>query len=359
MQNDIKKIIEDATNAPSGENCQPWKFTVQGNTLSVINLPEKDQSLYNPQQKGSYVAHGTLIETVCISAHKYGYNTTITLFPIPHDDTHVADIVFGKNDITKEGHDQLYDAIFTRTTNRKEYTGEKLNANDKKTLINAVIESGNNELLLIDTKDAVKKVGMALGVHEQVLFENKHMHDFFYGHILWNEKDEDKAGGFYIKTLEFLPHQLGAVKLFKSWSMLSLLNKVLGVSKKISKENGEKYARSGTLAAIVMNGTDKEAYINAGRAVQRLWLTATAHNLAVHPCNGITYLKEYIKDTGGKEFSEKHIRLLEDAYKDVVEGFNVNNKTLAFVFRIGKADNPSARTKRLVPEILFIDTLAR
>lgn len=52
----IQKILEIAVNAPSGENCQPWRFRVEGEKIWVYNNPESDQSLYNYAQCGSLVA---------------------------------------------------------------------------------------------------------------------------------------------------------------------------------------------------------------------------------------------------------------------------------------------------------------
>ncbi|MCF7898425.1 MAG: nitroreductase, partial [Candidatus Pacebacteria bacterium] len=79
MINDIEKIINDGVLAPSGENCQPWKFELNGNRLSIFNIPEADMSLYNLKQRGSYIAHGALIENIIISSGAYGYTTPVSL----------------------------------------------------------------------------------------------------------------------------------------------------------------------------------------------------------------------------------------------------------------------------------------
>ena len=44
MIEDIKKIIEAAVQAPSGENCQPWRFEILNNNIKLFNVPERDQS---------------------------------------------------------------------------------------------------------------------------------------------------------------------------------------------------------------------------------------------------------------------------------------------------------------------------
>lgn len=61
---DIKKILEAAVQAPSGDNSQPWRFEIRDRDgeIRIFNIPERDKSLYNYGQMASCVAHGALIE---------------------------------------------------------------------------------------------------------------------------------------------------------------------------------------------------------------------------------------------------------------------------------------------------------
>ncbi len=347
---EITKIIEDGVKAPSGENCQPWRFIIQGGEVLVFNVPDADISLYNLEQKGSYIAHGALLENIRISALHYGYAVEIVLFPDEKDTTHVATLTFKKNAPVEN---TLYKAIDTRCTNRKEYTGEKLSNKEKETLIEAVRSIPSYDFLLVDDDTILPSMGKALAAHEKVLFEHRKMHDFFYDHILWDKKDEAKAGGFYIKTLEFLPHQLGAVKVFKHWPLLVVLNKIIGVSTMISKDNGEKYARSGTFGAITMKDSSDKDYVYLGMTMQRVWLTATNLDIAMHPCNGTLYLMKHIISQGDKEFSKKHRSLIKESYADILSQFDSKDGEVVFIFRLGKAEPPTATAHRVKPFITY------
>jgi nitroreductase len=344
-------ILEDGVKAPSGENCQPWKFRVKENKVSVFNVPEADMSLYNTKQRGSYMAHGALLENISLSARHHGYVASIALFPNPHDETHVADIVFEQGDGVTS---LLYDVIHTRCTNRKDFKKETLSDNEKSELVKAVESLSYNTFTIIDNEAHMQALGKALAVHEKVLFENKKMHDFFYDHILWDKADEEKAGGFYIDTLEFLPHQLKAVKLFKNWFLLTCFNALLKVSMMISKENGEKYAFGGAFGVIMMKkgGTSLE-YVHMGMTMQRLWLTATKLGIAMHPCNGTLYLMSTIEEYGDKEFAHKHNNIIREAYNVILNTVAPGEKRIGFIFRMGKADSPTAVAKRLPPVIEY------
>ena len=81
MKNILVDILNHAINAPSGENCQPWKFKITNNQIYIFNIPERDQSSYNFKQKGSLVAHGALIENILIISSVIGFDTKVTFFP--------------------------------------------------------------------------------------------------------------------------------------------------------------------------------------------------------------------------------------------------------------------------------------
>jgi nitroreductase len=350
MIDHLETILRDGVMAPSGENCQPWRFEVESNVLSIFNVPEADTSLYNSLQKGSYLACGALLENITISAKHHGYKTELLLFPDDTNQDLVAKVVFIQQEIISQ---QLYESLAKRCTNRKDFSGEKLSLDEKEKLHHAVNETGFNSLVCVDETSKLNLLGKALALHEKILFENKSMHDFFYDHILWDKKDEYHKGGFYIKTLELLPHQLGAVKLFKKWWVLSLSNKFFRVANLISKDNGIKYAHSGTLAAITLQGSSPKDYVLLGQSVERMWLTATSLGLSVHPCNGTLYLREHLQDSGDAKFTKKHSTLIQSAYNSLFQNFGVEEGVIGFIVRIGKASEPSARAHRTSPKVLY------
>jgi hypothetical protein len=275
----------------------------------------------------------------------------VKLFPSASDETHVADIVLTESTSVE---DPLYGAIVERCTNRKDFTGKTLTLEEKRVLQNAGEElSTYGSFMVIDDQSHMNALGQALALHEKILFENKSMHDFFYEHILWNKEDENKAGGFYIDTLEFLPHQRKAVKLFKNWKILKVGNTLFKVARAISKDNGKKYSASGSLGIFSMRRNTKEDYVQFGMLLERVWLTATKHGIAVHPCNGTLYLMEYIKHADGKDLSEDQKIEVHEAYRTLTENIKPkDDETIAFIMRLGKADKPTAVAKRLPPQVI-------
>ena len=91
QREEIETILTYGVMAPSGENCQPWKFIINDSTVSIILLPKADQSIYNTNQKGSYIAHGALIENIVLYAQHVGILAEVLLFPA--DEAGVVDVL--------------------------------------------------------------------------------------------------------------------------------------------------------------------------------------------------------------------------------------------------------------------------
>jgi len=195
-------------------------------------------------------------------------------------------------------------------------------------------------------------LGQAVAVNERVLFENRALHDFFYQHLLWDKNEQCDRSGFYIETLEFLPRQLKAVKLLSSWTLLKFLNATIGIGNKIASENAAKYIH-GSMLAIMVNGRAPQDFVRAGRALERIWLTATQFGLAIHPCTGVLYLYERIIDGDGDVFSPLHRSLIEKAYLDIQGAFGATGRAIPMLMRIGHATQPSARSDRFpLPRVM-------
>ncbi len=348
-QKNIEDIVSDAVWAPSGENAQPWRFIIEDNLLHIMNIPEADNSIYNFKQRGSYIAHGALLENIVIAAQEQGYKTNIEIFPNTHNPECTAIVTFTQNSMSESS--PLYQFIRKRVTNRKEYTGAPLTNNEKKILWDSLGDTLNT-LHFVDDKLSLCELGSAAALNEKIIFENKELHDFFYEHILWN-KDEDKKKGFYIKSLEFKLEQLPLVKIFSHWKTLKLVNKIFHISKLIASDNAAKYADSGTFFALTIPDERNISFITLGRTLQRFWLTATKLNLAVQPCTGVLFFMQRIRSGHNETFDIKHISEIENAYTKIKKVFDITEKNVVIMGRIGYASTPSGRASRLPPIIQY------
>src|SRR3989344_3188135 len=231
----IRKIIEAGVQAPSGSNSQPWKFIVRGDRLDVIALPEKDHPVLNFRYRGTWVAHGALIENIVIATRKFGYNSAITIFPDKSTHNITARINFKKSSAAG---DLLYKAITERVTNRKPYAITPLTQEIKEKLFKIAEEwpDKNLKAVFVENPEKIKKIGEAASVNEVVMFENQSLHKLLFEEIVWTrEQEEERGKGLYFKTLELKPPAF-IVKALGHWSLMNILNKI-GIARAIAKDN--------------------------------------------------------------------------------------------------------------------------
>lgn len=350
MLEDIKKIIEIAVNAPSGENVQPWRFKINENKLSIFNIPNRDQSPYNFLQRGSYVSHGALIENITIVSSALGFNAEIALFPEKDNLDLVATISFTQSTPKEE---LLYPYILKRSTNRKPYKKELLTREQKEEILRSIGNIGEGRILLTDARDEIQTLSLVGSMNERLVLENKVLHSFLFSHINWTEKEnEEKKTGFYIKTLELPLPAKTAFKLFSHWNILKKVHK-LGISKSIWKQNGAVYASCSTIGIITINGNSNKDFVTAGRITQRMWLTVTKLGLSLQPMTGILFFMQRILAGNLEPFSLDQVGLIKESYENVRKIFKLQNETVAMMFRIGYSDPPTAKALKLNPEIIF------
>lgn len=342
MNPDLEFILSAGNQAPSGENCQPWKFVVSGNKIDLHLLPERDQSAYNWGQRGSYMSCGAVIENIVIAASSRGYATDIVCLPTSSNAEHVASINLRKDPSIKA--DSLAEFISRRVTNRKSYKIEPLTSNERETLSH--VESIEAQVVLVEDRSAIEDLARVGSTNEEVMIGNKALHQFFFSHINWTkEEDEQKKIGFYIKTLELPPPAVFSFKIIKSWSVMKVFRS-LGFPKVVAKQNAATYAASAAIGAILLAGDTPLDYIKGGRALERIWLTVTSLGLSLQPLTGILFFDLRISHGDTDLFSADEQKKIISAYETAQGVLSTGSRRVGFMFRVGRGEAPSAQAVR-------------
>jgi nitroreductase len=348
----MQKIIEAGVRAPSGENCQPWRFVADDNGVTIYNIPERDLSLYNFNQLGSYVAHGALIENLVIAASSFDYLSSVHLFPHDSDRNCIARIGFTK-DIKKIA-DPLNQYVNQRVSNRSSYRTTPFPESDRRTLID-VSKHFNDGGRVVFVEDIARKrrLGRALSYADQLLFENAKLHDFLFEHIHWSLEDSLKnKTGFYIKELGLAGPQEAVFKLLRKDAWLRLLKKI-GFPKMAAKGNVNLYSKVSGLGAVVMKDNDKTSFVNGGRLMERLWLTATRLGYSIQPLTAIIFFEQRIIANAAHDFLPEQIEGVKKSYAVIQKEFGLGNDTAVMLFRIGKGKLIVHQSFRQSPQIVY------
>lgn len=343
MNEQVRKILQAAILAPSGENSQPWKLEIDGVKIRLSNLIDKDQSLYNFEQRGSYVAHGALLENLSIAAKHLGYDSQIKMFPEEQDLNVVADIVLQSSTPKPQ---PLYDAIWRRVTNRKPYSTKLLENKDKVAIEEAALNDLNIDYRFIDNQESITELASKLTINERLLVENHVIHDMFFSSLNWTEAEEmERRQGFYINTLELPPPARTIFPIIRHWWIAKLLG-IVGLSKKITADNQQLYQSCSGYGIILMSNVSSINYINAGRVMERIWLTATSRGLWLQPTAGPLYLNNLLDAGIVTTLSTSHRNEIRSLLKVVKKIFGFTDETVGMLFRIGRGVAPSAKSAR-------------
>lgn len=348
LRNTLQSILEDAVYAPSGDNSQPWRFALRGETLFIYNLPERDLPFYNFRQSGSHVAHGALIENMLIASGKHGLEPNFEIFPNPKDDNLVATVRFKEVPLKEHG---LHGAMRARHTNRKPYENTPLSAEEKESLIASTYGISGTRIQLIEDKNTKKILGKALALNEMIALEDKELHRQFFGHIVWTEKEErEKKMGLYLKAMELPPPARFLFPFIKHEYGAQLMN-FFGFSKMAAFGNAQVYTTGAAMGAILVHGDSSHDYLNAGRALERVWLTATLLGLKLQFVTGILFLAARVNAGEGGALSLKHREIIRRAYEDISEIFKAGKDKIPLIFRIGHGPEASAHSSKMIPVI--------
>jgi hypothetical protein len=337
-------VLTAGTQAPSGDNLQPWRFYWDGEALSLILDRERDNSLFNTRQLASIVALGAAMENISLSSSSYGYRAEVQCFPEGIESDAIARVQF----FPGAEPDPLAAAIFERCINRRPYTRSGVPSTEIVSRLTREIKPypGIGIRWIADTK-GLKELGRIASRGDRLLFENPKVHDYLFSTIRWNQDEVEKTrDGMPIAALELKGLDAVMFPKLKSWALVRCLNP-FGLSRVAAAKNGTLFRSSSAAGLITVREISPRAFLEAGRAFQRVWLRATAEKLSFQPMTGFVLLQLRCHTGELNGLTSAQVKLLTSTDKRMATLFATEaGETQALLFRIGTAQAPSSRSLR-------------
>lgn len=337
----VKSIVEAAMQAPSGDNCQPFRFVWKAPILEVHDCPERGRASLNVNNFGTWVALGAALANMELVAAAQGLEITRRLYPSPS--LKMADLSFESVPPRK---DILLDLVALRTVNRKPYKNSKISALAKSTLSDMVPSRGRVDLKFIEEGPAFSTLVEGIGISDSFSVFNRDVHSFFYRWLRWSETDSLRSkDGMPVKSLELSFFDTIGLWLFKSWNVVQL-NSLLGARSFFISRRKSLYRHTAAFGVLSVDAWDANAMVSVGEAVQKLWLKAAQLGLAFHGMMGFPLILHIALTTDNVISAHEKENLLKVDRK-IKEAMPIlRERKMAFVFRIGEAEDPSARALR-------------
>jgi nitroreductase len=340
----VVALVEAGLLAPSGDNCQPWRFRWDGSALRIIFIPGRAESLYDFRSAASWVALGAALTNMSLAAGGRGFSLTVDLFPAGEAPDVVARTRLGPAPVSE---DPLGEAMAARCVNRRPYRQEPVPAAVRDEMIALAHQGGATRLTWLDSEPGLSRAVALAAVNDRLLIENRALHDGLYRWIRWT-RDEvaHRRDGMPVESLEIAAWERPGVRLLASWAVARIAV-ALGAGRGFPSRARGIYRRSGAIALLSTSGDRPEDYVGGGEVLQRIWLTATRRGLAFQPITGITFLLLRLRRAGGEGLSAAHRRLLEQVDREFRQVFEGAGETPIMLFRLGVAPPPSGRAPRL------------
>lgn len=353
---ELQQLITAASVAPSGGNAQPWKFLYQDNNLFIFHDEFYSYSLLDFNKLGSYIAFGAMIENIELTAASLTLSVTTVSFPLKDDNRLIAVIYFSRK-FTDSPFLYLAPVIGKRLTNRNVSERKLLCKEDSAALqvITATVPGAS--LQLFDTEESLKEFDEMLTNTERLRFLHPQGHyDTFVRELRFTkEETETSADGLDVNTLNLKQSDIAALSIAKdptAISFLHALNKGSGF-KKISSKN---ILSASSIGVISMDGDSPAHYLQAGRALERVWLEANFRSIAFQPISQIVFMLDLLKSAPYRHFNryeQNELAKIQESFSRIVKP---GIRFPVFVFRVCYADAPKTRSlRRPLGEMFFVN----
>jgi hypothetical protein len=347
----LHRILELARWAPSGDNTQCWRFEIAAPDHLVIHAYDtRHDTVYDLDGHPSQISMGALLETIDIAASEQGLRAHTLRRADSAPDRPLFDVRFSPDATVTPS--PLLGAVETRTVQRRPMHTRPLTAAEKRELETCVgpgfavtwIEGFGPKLktarLMFNNARLRLTMPEAFEVHRRI--------------IDWNaryspDKVPDQALGVDKATLKLMKWAM------VSWTRMSTINTLMGTwAPRLQMDllPGIACAAHFVLKAKQQPRTIDD-YVQAGRAVQRFWLTLTRLGLFMQPEMTPLIFAKYVREN--TPFTRK-TRLHAPARRLQQQGAElIFNDALYPVYmgRLGAGPAPAARSQRLPVEQLL------
>ena len=341
-------IIEAGILAPSGDNCQPYKFIIIKNSIAIYLNANVDKSIYNFDQRASYIACGALIKNMQIAASVKSLNTEIKYIDQENyknqDIRHIAIINFKELDNTEAS--PLYPFLQVRHTNRTSF--KKINI--KYEHMKDFIASSNDlvQVVLKDGKNDIKGTAEILSGLDLVRAKNKNLHEHLMSYVRFTTKDANKSKtGFHVHNLNLDYFQTLFFRLTKPWKIAKFFYKYLSFDK-LTAAVAKKSALESSAFILLKGKSNKiDDYINVGNVLEEVWLKATSCGYDIQPmCIAPIFFS--ILKINPQLFSKKELNQIKKHEQLFNRIYEVNQNKIPYVLlRVGKGSAPKQGTTRM------------
>jgi len=359
---ELESLIKAASLAPSGGNCQPWKWLYSDKKLLLFHEKTHSASFLDYKNLASYIAFGAASENLILKAHQLNLEVISHFSPIEKNDRLIASFSFYElnKDLIKtnsESHDfdYLVDVIDIRFTNRnvqeKQFISESL-LNCFKDVASSIQGA---QLLLFNGEQDINILSDIVGEIERFRLLHDESYRDIMNEIRWTEEDAiNKNDGIDLRTVDFTAEEKAGLTMLKNPLVVNHLNKLTGdIGAAFKKQSKRVISSASALGLIVMPSNQPHDFYNGGRVLQRVWLEANKIGISLQPVSPLVFYFARLLDNNTEGLCDTQV---EELMRIKIKFDTLKNTDLKeiFLFRLCVADVPKIKSLRHpIKEILI------
>lgn len=257
---ETRALVKCGTLAASSHNTQPWKFTVGENSITIRPDFTRRCPVVDPDDAHLYKSLGCAAENISLAAAAQGYASDVVF------DEEKDGITMSFKKSSSSEPTNLFKAIFKRQCTRTAFDGGELGVTEPDRLK----ASGNQEgirTLLLTSNEQMTIVADFVDKGNRNQLSNPAFRKELISWIRFNPKDS-------LLTRDGLSNRTSGNPALPKWLAKKIIGMVLTPGGQ-AKTDREHIKSSSAIAVIVAERNDRQAWVNAGRAYERLALAAT------------------------------------------------------------------------------------
>ena len=261
IQEQLQFLLQYAVLAPSSKNTQPWRFSVGEDTVAIFADLGRWQPVADRGRRELYISLGCALENLLVAAEEFGFRHDVSYFPHSSNEELVAVVSFSPG-----GTASVYRAGITLANITDRHTEHGLYRDER-------VPGNARWRLLYSCADLALRVELSddREIRSRVIELNLHADELEFA-----DPEFRKELGHWIGRGVFgTPRLLSGLGGF----LVSRLN--LGPA--VGKRNAIVMSSAPLLGLISARTDDRISQIQAGQALERLWLRATQMGIALQP----------------------------------------------------------------------------
>jgi hypothetical protein len=340
------------TLAPSAHNAQPWLFDFRDGVLTGRHDPRHDLPTLDFEHGATWVAFGAFLENLTIAAASLGLQADVAVFPDPAAPDLVFRAPLTEGPVRK---DALLTWIARRVTNRRRGPRSPLPEGAAAALA-AATEPFGVRLQLAASDEPLAAMAELIARCDRLTAFHPEIHRETMHGMRWTRREvEETRDGLDLHTMDLTPSERAGMELLSHWPTMNALRE-LGGGRALEDLPAKLVASASAIGLLTVQGYGREAYLQAGRALQRLWLTASSRGVSVQPMTSLPYLFARLERGRAEGLSEEDratLRELRARYRQVFVVAEGHGEPL--LLRLSVAEAPEVRSlRRRIEDVLTV-----